>query len=126
MTRFCDDAARFFPAASLTQVPQLLIVEPIPFVLTAEQHAALQSLQAAVTDESTAIVIQAPRGRGKSTLLGLWMAATHTPTQFILCAPSLANKRAVSSVICPVTLRKRLNSYRLTSYSITLHLCLHG
>lgn len=95
LIRFRDDAARFFSAASLTQVPQLLIVEPIPFVLTAEQHAALQSLQAAVTDESTAIVIQAPRGRGKSTLLGLWMAATHTPTQFILCAPS---RKQASSV----------------------------
>lgn len=101
LTRFIDDAAQFFAPANLVQSPQLRTLPTTPFVLTAEQQSALQTLlgllnsssakppnNAASESASNAIIIQATRGRGKSTLLGLWMASAPVCVEFVLCAPS--------------------------------------
>lgn len=52
---------------------------------TPEQASALEKVE---HFNSGAVILNAPRGRGKSSLLGLWIQAQHIKYKFTLCAPS--------------------------------------
>ncbi|WP_126809071.1 GNAT family N-acetyltransferase [Aliidiomarina shirensis] len=55
------------------------------FTATAEQANALKKLE---HFDAGAVVLNAPRGRGKSSLLGMWIHAAYSKYKFTLCAPS--------------------------------------
>lgn len=64
---------------------------------TPEQASALAKLK---QFDSGAVLLNAPRGRGKSSLLGLWIQAQHSEYKFTLCAPS---KRQANRIFAATT-----------------------
>jgi len=93
--RFFAIAKEVYPAETLFRDGTPRAVTTHPFQLTDEQTRALSALNQGFLKSPIAAVILAPRGRGKSTLLGLWMKDAPATADFVLCAPSRKQAHSV-------------------------------
>lgn len=93
--RFLAIAEAIYPAETLFRRGKSRVIETQPFQLTDDQARALSALNQGLLKSSMAAVVLAPRGRGKSTLLGWWMKGAPAACNFVLCAPSRKQAHSV-------------------------------
>ncbi|MCH8502119.1 MAG: GNAT family N-acetyltransferase [Aliidiomarina sp.] len=95
MQRFLTIAKQIYPAYRLFHDGAPRAIATRPFQLTDDQTQALNALNQGLEQPQAAAVILAPRGRGKSTVLGLWMKSAPATSSFVLCAPSRKQAQSV-------------------------------